>query len=270
LLGALSPKDEIDTDADEFVEADGQPPTENYAVHYSFETGDIVRELDIKGKSGKPTLPMSLLLDSVGMLRFQRKLSGSDTEIDDMVRSSDSLAAAVREYKLPVIPIVTDDVEMATRTFQRLNSQGKRMNEAHMIHALSWGTEFNLNTSLHEAKVAALSDPDWWDLDDDVLLKACKLALGFGVYSKNADDIGQAFKERTAVVDEVGSACGKAVSFIVDRCGISRPDLLPYAFQLILLTDAFRQHGNFNLQQESDLISWIVIMLQLSLRPSFV
>lgn len=257
LLGALSPKDEIDTDADEFVEADGQPPTENYAVHYSFETGDFVRELDFKGKSSKPTLPMSLLLDSVGMLRFQRNLSGSETEIDEMVRSCDKLAAAFREYKLPVIPIVTDDVEMATRTFQRLNSQGKRMNEAHMIHALSWGTEFNLNTSLHEAKVAALPDPDWWDLDDDVLLKACKLALGFGVYSKNADEIGQAFKESTTVVDEVGSACGKAVSFIVDKCGISRPDLLPYAFQLILLTDAFRRHGNFNPEQESDLISWI-------------
>ena len=61
LLGALSPKGEIDTDADEFVEADGQPPTENYAVHYNFETSDFVRELDFKGKSSKQTLPMSLL-----------------------------------------------------------------------------------------------------------------------------------------------------------------------------------------------------------------
>lgn len=257
LLGALSPSDEIDADADEFVEPDGQPPTENYAVHYNFETGDFVREQDLKGESSTPTLPMSLLLDSVGMLRFQRSLSGSDTEIDGMVRSCDKLVAAFREYKLPVIPIVTDDVEMATRTFQRLNSQGKRMNEAHMIHALSWGSEFNLNARLHEVKVAQLTDPDWWDLDDDVLLKACKLALGFGVYSKNADDIGSAFKERTSIVDEVGSACGRAVKFIVEKCGISRPDLLPYAFQLILLTDAFRKHGEFSSQQETDLNSWI-------------
>ncbi|WP_036797377.1 DUF262 domain-containing protein [Leisingera caerulea] len=257
LLGALSPLDEIDVDADEFVEADGEPPTENYAVHYDFETGDFVREQDFRKNSSKPTLPMSLLLDSVGMLKFQRNLSGSDEEIDEMIGSCDKLAAAFREYKLPVIPIATDDVELATRTFQRLNSRGKPMNEAHMIHALSWGSEFNLNSRLHEVKVAQLSDPDWWTLDDDVLLKACKLALGFGVYSKHADDIGAAFKERTNVVDEVGSACGKAVAFIVEKCGISRPDLLPYAFQLILLTDAFRKYGEFNSQQETDLVSWV-------------
>lgn len=83
------------------------------------------------------------------------------------------------------------------------------------------------------------------------------MALGFGVYSKSADDIGAAFRERTSIVDEVGSACGKAVSFLAENCGISRPDLLPYAFQLILLTDAFRTHGEFNSQQEADLISWI-------------
>jgi len=257
LLAALSPVDEIDADADEFVEADGEPPTENYAVHFDFETGDFVREQEFRKNSSKPTLPMSLLLDSVGMLKFQRRLSGSDDEIDEMIETCDKLAAAFREYKLPVIPIATDDVELATRTFQRLNSRGKPMNEAHMIHALSWGSEFNLNSRLHEAKVAQLSDPDWWELDDDVLLKACKLALGFGVYSKNADDIGAAFKEKTTVVDEVGSACGKAVDFIVAKCGISRPDLLPYAFQLILLTDAFRKHGDFTLKQESDLVSWI-------------
>lgn len=62
LLGALSPLDEIDVDADEFVEADGEPPTENYAVHYDFETGDFVREQDFRKNSSKPTLPMGIAL----------------------------------------------------------------------------------------------------------------------------------------------------------------------------------------------------------------
>jgi len=72
---------------------------------------------------------MSLVLDSVGMLRFQRRLVGSEQEIDKIVEACDRLSAAFRDYKVPVIPIVTDDVEMATRTFQRLNSQGKVMSE---------------------------------------------------------------------------------------------------------------------------------------------
>ena len=257
LLGALSPSNTINADADEFSEADDQPPTENYSVHYDFETNDFIREDEVSNKSKKQTLPMDLLLDSVGMLRFQRSLSGTDEEIDELIRSCDKLSAAFREYKLPVIPIVTDDVEMATRTFQRLNSQGKRMSEAHMIHALSWGSEFNLNAKIHETKVAELTDLGWSEMENDILLKACKIALGFGVYSKNADDIGTAFKDRPGVVSDVGKACGKAVGFLVHKCGISRPDLLPYAFQLILLTDAFRVRPDLTNDQKNDLVSWV-------------
>lgn len=256
LLGALSPVGDIDVDAAEFMESDDEPPTENFAVHYDFETGDFLREQDISSARTKPTLPMNLMLDSVGMLRFQRRLHGPDEEVEAMVRASENLSAAFREYKLPVIPIVTDDVEMATRTFQRLNSQGKRMSEAHMIHALSWGTDFNLNTRIHEVKVAELTELGWADLDDDVLLKACKIALGFGVYSKNADDIGTAFKKRPDVVADVGIACGKAVKFLVERCGISRLDLLPYAFHLILLTDAFHARNAISESQANNLRSW--------------
>jgi len=256
LLGALSSVNEINADADEFIESDNQPPTENFSVHFDFETNDFIREQDIKPSSKNLTLPMNLLLDSVGMLRFQRKLKGPDQKVDDMIHACDKLSAAFREYKLPVIPIVTDDVEMATRTFQRLNSRGQRMSEAHMIHALSWGSDFNLNAKIHDVKVAELTDLGWEDLDDDVVLKACKIALGFGVYSKNADEIGAAFKRHKEVVSEVGKACGEAVRFLVEECKISRLDLLPYAFQLILLADAFRVRPDLTTAQTKHLISW--------------
>lgn len=256
LLGALSSVSEIDEDADEFIEFDNQPPTENFLVHFDFETNDFIREQDIKPSRQNLTLPMNLLLNSVGMLKFQRKLTGPDDEIDEIIHTCDKLSAAFREYKLPVIPIVTGDVEMATRTFQRLNSRGQRMSEAHMIHALSWGSDFDLNAAIHDVKVAELTDFGWEDLDGDVLLKACKIALGFGVYSKSADDIGAAFKNRKVVVSEVGKACGKAVGFLVEKCGISRLDLLPYAFQLILLTEAFRIRPDLTTYQIERLISW--------------
>lgn len=256
LLGALSPVGVIDDDAEEFLAQDDQPPTENFSVHFDFESNDFVREQDIRSPSKKKTLPMNLMLDSVGMLKFQRSLNGTEDEVDQMISTCDNLSAAFREYKLPVIPIVTDDIEMATRTFQRLNSQGKQMSEAHMIHALSWGSDFDLNAKIRDAKVAELTDLGWADLDDDVLLKACKLALGFGVYSKSADDIGAALKTNQDIVPQVGKACGDAVKFLVQDCRISRLDLLPYALQLVLLTDSFRVRPSISAQRRSELVSW--------------
>jgi len=256
LLGALSIADAIDTDQPDFLEPDGGPPTENFSIHYDFETQDFLREEDIKVSTEHVTLPMSLMFDSVGMLRFQRNLGGDDEAINSIVRSCDNLVSAFREYKVPVIPIVTDDIEMATRTFQRLNSQGEAMSEVHMIHALSWDSKFNLNVKIHEAKLAALSDVGWEDLNDDIVFKACKVALGFGVYSKNVDELGTAFKEGASTIIDVGLACGRAIDFLIEKCGISRFDFLPYAFQLVLLTEAFRLYPSLNEDQKRDLVSW--------------
>lgn len=256
LLGALSPITDIDDEADEFLEGDEELQTENFEVHYDFELQDFVRARDIKPRQHSDTLPLSLIFDSVAMLRFQRKLTGTDDEIDAKIEECDRLGASFRDYKVPVIPIVTEDVDMATRTFQRLNSQGKAMSEAHMIHALSWGQQFNLNSSIQKVKITELTDLGWAGLDDDVLLKSCKIALGFGVYVKNADEIGRAFKDSPEVVQEVGHACGRAVQFLKDRCGISRPDLLPYAFQLILITNALRTRQSITSLQEDQLVSW--------------
>ena len=256
LLGALSPISDIDDEADEFLDVDGEPPTENFEVHFDFNLDDFVRSDDLKSSQKGKTLPLSLLLDSVGMLKFQRQLTGSEDEVDTTVEQCDRLGAAFRDYKVPVIPIVTEDVEMATRTFQRLNSQGKAMSEAHMIHALSWGQDFNLNSSIRDAKTAELSDLGWSSLDNDVLLKACKMALNFGVYYKNADEVGRAFKESPGVVEEVGKGCRRAVKLLKDLCGISRPELLPYGFQLILLTNALRVSPKLKEHQKYGLVSW--------------
>jgi Protein of unknown function DUF262 len=256
LLGALSPVSDIDDDADEFLDADGEPPTENFEVHYNFEIDDFVRFEDLRSPQLGTTLPLSLLFDSVGMLRFQRRLTGRDDEIDKIVQRCDRLVASFRDYKVPVIPIVTDDVEMATRTFQRLNSQGKAMSEAHMIHALSWGQDFDLNNRIRNVKSTELADLGWASLDDDVLLKACKMALNFGVYTKSADEIGKAFKQNPDIVSSVGRACRRSIEILRKYCGITRPDLLPYAFQLILITNALRTRPSLTAPQEKSLVSW--------------
>ncbi|OLS50795.1 DUF262 domain-containing protein [Rhodovulum sulfidophilum] len=256
LLGALSPVTDIDVEADEFLSPDGEPPTENFEVHYDFSVDDFVKSEDLHLSRHSETLPLKLLFDSVGMLRFQRGLKGTDAEVDEKLEKCDRLVSAFRDYKVPVIPIVTEDIEMATRTFQRLNSQGRAMSEAHMIHALSWGQNFDLNAKIREVKSADLSELGWSGLDDDILLKACKIALGFGVYVKNADEIGAALKDDPEVVTRVGAACRRSIEFLKEHCGISRPDLLPYAFQLVLITNAVHSLPILSDLQVERLTSW--------------
>ena len=232
---------------------DGGQPSESFEVMYDLRKKDFVRKSQID--DGPAMMPLRIVFDSVLMLRFQRELSELD-DFEDLVAASESVAKSFREYKIPIIPIVTDSTEMATKTFQRINSQGEPMNEAHMIHALSWDGSFDLNRRLDEVKREFLLPIGWQDIDSDILIKACKAKLGFDIYRTNADAIGQAFRKNPEVLNEVGLGLREAAAFLESTCGICIPQLVPYTLQLVILADVFSGGGRIDASTEVALRDW--------------
>lgn len=183
-------------------------------------------------------MPLHVVFDSVKLLQFQRQLGAEGN--DTLIAASDQIARAFRDYKVPIIPITTDDVDMATRTFQRINSQGVRMSEVHMVHALTWSKSFNLNRKLEEIRKEVLLPILWDGLDSDIVLKATKAAYDLNVYRSSGQELSDAIRSKKDVIDDVGAASGRAARFLIDRCGVPMPDLMPYALQTVLLIEAFR------------------------------
>lgn len=197
LYGALHPivNREADTSETEDFESDvdsesedGQLHSRDFEVFYDLDTRDFIREEEKVGFLGL-LMPLNVVFDSVALLRFQRSLSGQN--VDLAVAASDEIARAFRDYKVPIIPITTDDLDMATRTFQRINSQGAQMSETHMVHALTWSGQFDLRRHIGEIRRDILSIRGWSDLDDDSILKACKVALGLDMYRTNAPELSE-------------------------------------------------------------------------------
>jgi hypothetical protein len=104
---------------------------------------DLEEQVFVEDAKDQPqVVPLHALPDSLRLLRFQRGLKGP--RADKWIERSDELAKAFREYKVPVIPIASDEFDVAARTFNLINSQGVRMGEADMIHALTWTSTFEL------------------------------------------------------------------------------------------------------------------------------
>lgn len=185
-------------------------------------------------------LPLSIALDSVSLLRFQRKLPESKAEV--MIRAADELASAIRTFKIPVITIVTDDLTEVTRTFQRINSQGTRMDQVHMITALTWDPKFDLSERIVEMKEQMLDPIGWGELDDKTIINVCKAALDLDVYEADVEIISDALKNRTEVLEQAGRNLAITAGFLREKCGIYSPQLVPYSHQIVLLAEAFRVH----------------------------
>lgn len=247
LYGALHRSAATDGEVDEIiVEDEGEAETdEESEAHGMFDVFFDPRSFDFLSpetadNSAVPMMPMAIIFDSVALLRFQRSLA--DAGYEDEIKATDQVARAFRDYKIPIIPITTDDIDLATRTFQRINSQGTRMTETHMVHALTWKPTFDLQHRIEAIKKGILAEHGWALLNDDPILKTCKAAFGLDVYKTNAQELSTALVAQPGVLDRVAEAIGLAAKFLWRECGIRSPDLVPYALQIVVLAETFRMN----------------------------
>jgi hypothetical protein len=228
--------DGVSGDGDDFTGEAGP-----FDVFFDPKTGDFVSP-EVVGSVRGPVMPIHLAFDSVALLRYQRSLADAGDE--RLIKATDQLARAFRDYKIPVIPITTDDINLATRTFQRINSQGAGMTEAHMVHALTWKPSFDLQSRLLDQKERVLAEVGWGGLDDDPILKACKASFGLDVYKTNAQEFSEALLSSPETLEEVFAALVRTARFLWTRCGVPSPDLVPYSLQIVVLAEAFRVEAN--------------------------
>jgi hypothetical protein len=217
-----------------FIE-DEEGERQSWLVCYDLEKKDFVKSDD---EQIPPVwLPLTALLDSVRLLQFQRKLMAR-ADADLLIKRADVLAEAFRGYVLPIIPINTDNLADATRTFQRINSQGTRMSELHMVRALTWDDGFDLEEELERA-ASLLEDEGWESLDPELILQACKAALGIDISVGAPDELSRSIKKKTKIIAQVTESLVRLSRWMRQR-KIPSHRLVPYSAQIVLLADVFR------------------------------
>jgi hypothetical protein len=199
-------------------------------------------------------MPLHLLSNGIDLIRFQRGLEGVNA--NKWIMASDALAKAFREYKIPVIPIVTDDIALASQTFQRINSAGLQMGEKDMLHALTYSANFDFSDELDEFR-DSLDIIGWGKLDDDLLLKLVKAGLELDVYKAGVDSIGKAIRAQPDILKILKLAIESAAKFFEEKLGMVSPDFIPYGFHIVGVAEAFRVSHATNLPIPPGLDKWI-------------
>ncbi|AGA71650.1 hypothetical protein B479_03670 [Pseudomonas putida HB3267] len=194
-------------------------------------------ELDpsIKLRAKYNYMPLSLVFKSKDLLRFQRTIPGGR---DDLLDRSDAIVSAFKNYKIPVIPLESDDQALVTKSFERINSRGTVMTEAHMLNALSYSDKFDLLTSVERNREIFLEGlPKWREIDSEFVLMLLKLRLGFELYSRDTDKLAQDIND--GVVAEVFRAIHKLAIFAAEHLSIETPNEFPYRLQMLGVARAY-------------------------------
>jgi hypothetical protein len=222
----------------------------NWRVYYDLEEEDFLL-LKISEAPKFDWMPANVLLDSLTLLKFLRTLKD-----DELIQRADRLSRTFISYKIPLVVIETDDVEHATTAFQRINSSGTQMSYVDMVAALSWSKDFDLKEKIQEVQ-EKLADVNWEELDEKLILSACKAILELEIYKANADTTSQKIKENPKILDEVADNFIQVAEFLKENCGIYSPQMLPYSYQSVLLAEAIRANPLPNETVSQELKNWL-------------
>ncbi|HZH14997.1 MAG TPA: DUF262 domain-containing protein [Archangium sp.] len=236
LLGSLHPRASGDPISGPVERAIGQEWSWN--LYYDLE--ERVFRLHETDEAPPPTWqPLWLTLDFIELLRFQRELA-KHPGAERLITASDELVSAFRDYRIPVLSIVTEDLEQATRIFHRINSGGTPMGEFHMMQALTWSEGFDLRERLTVAK-ARLKEQGWEpEPEEDLFLDICKAALDLDIVEEDVEELSHRLAAAPQMLDDAAENLLLAVQFLQKECGILSAELLPSRYQLILLAEAMR------------------------------
>ncbi len=201
-------------------------------------------------------LPLNILLDPFRLYKFQKTLADKE-EGRRLVNRAENLAAIFKDYSIPVVPIVTEDLNHVTTSFQRINSSGTRLTEFHMVNALTWNTSFDLTEKVSEIQ-SDIGDMGW-NIEEKIILNACKLALNLNLYETSAEELSKELKDQPEIIDETKNNLVTAIKFLESECNVFGVKILPSVYQLILITDAFRVSSNNTSEVRNALKRWFWI-----------
>jgi len=199
-------------------------------------------------------LPLPKLLDGDKLFDFTQRLREAGKR--DWAKQAERLANIFRDYVIPIVPLVTDELNIVTDAFVRINSQGKNMNEAHMLRALTYlGT---VDTDAQFAKVREQLEPlGWGKLDDQVLVNVLKAQLDFDVYGSDVRGVYTKLQADATPLLRLGQILEEAVTFLASN-GVQGPGSLPYTYQLVSLATLAAQSPGIlsHAANQAALLSW--------------
>lgn len=217
---------------------------EAWAVYFDpTEESEDRNPFHLAPRRGPPPLyyvPLFLLLKNVPLFRFL----ATRTKVlnDAQIARVEDLASRVKDYAVPVLPIVTDKLDTAVRSFERVNTGGTKLTQFDIAHALGRKRDVDLDAQFRAIR-ESLEVTSWEAVGDDVLGYTTKLAVGQSVYSFNARAFVDKLSEAKDLPQQIGLAMAEAIAFLRDQCGVYGGASIPYQFQLVLLSELFRRHA---------------------------
>jgi len=223
-------------------------PTEEFALFFDLSQGCFAHLLP-RETAPRHFVPLTEVVDSERLISWLLD-HGEGLERGPAI----SLGKRVREYQVPAYIVRTDDEHAVREIFRRMNSTGKRMEDAEVFTALYGAREGNSPADLR-AVSRALAELQFGTLEVGVLHTMLLATLGTDITKNRVPDLTSSeASEAMRRLEQIGRTI---ITFLRRDAQIRHVALLPYTQPLVTLARFFRYHPEPHPRSRRLLARWI-------------
>jgi len=234
----------------------GSAPNSVWNIAYDLRKQEFLH-LDTLDDPPQHQVRMNKLSDGAIFYKFYATLDSlSAPDKGTLKANADALFNRFKDYKVAVVTLGDMSIKDVAPIFERINSTGTRLTIVDLMRAATWSQEFDLIDSI-DSVLEALSAKEFGGLDRKVVLRTMSAAAGGGFSVESIDSLrkhpADKLKEATA---DCQAAYEKTVDFLTTQIRIPSDSIIPYANQVVVLSEIFRLLPMPNAQQYSEIRKW--------------
>lgn len=189
---------------------------------------------------------------------FFRQLGRTSSEADNdaLDQAGNELFNRLKDYKIATVTLLEMPIEDVGPIFERINSRGTRLTIVDLMRAATWSDKFDLFDQI-DALLRDIEDKDFGGLDRKVILRSLSSAAGGGFSEDSIDNLRKYDPDALIKAsDATRDAYKRAVDFLATDLAIPSDQNIPYANQVVLLSEVFRLLPAPNAAQRLSLQRW--------------
>lgn len=185
-------------------------------------------------------VPVSLLLDTVTLIRWMR--ANADSLTESQISLADQAAKAIREYQIPTYVVTSPDEEPLVEIFSRMNETGKPLSRAESFRALNSGLSGNQPTDLRSIGLVP-AELGFGELSERLVLRCILAFRGGDIFRDDFHDEFSSESDLISTYQDVAALLRNVVVLLQNVVGIPHIKLLPYSHVVPVLVRFMRIHG---------------------------
>lgn len=212
-----------------------------------------------KGRYKDYLIELPDVYDTLSLLNCLQKMMTSISDKDKLalyVERAKAMNAKLQSYEIGEVQIENCSLDEAGTVFSRINSKGTDISKVSMLQAVYYKDERTplLSDEINDL-ISSLAIYGFDGLRQDDILNCCCRYIGKNFYDgKIMEDLVK--NDLTKHLDTIKSDVTRAVAFLHDECGVFSYKMLPYAKQLVGVTNFFKEIKDPSESQVKELRKW--------------